>query len=206
MLDTFNGKATIEQIAKWYKVAKQEHKDYRARARKALRFYFGDQWDSATATALENAGKPALVINKVKPIVRTLSGYMRQNRKDLRVAPRRGGVHVVASVYTELLKYIYDISYADWYNAMAFTDGVIGGKGFVSIDRDFDRDPITGDIVITREDPFLIYEDPYSQRYDLTDARFIFRGRWMDVAQINMMFPKTKDMLSTLTKEGAMAL
>ena len=203
MIDTFNGKADIGQINKWYALAKREHQDYRNRARKAMQFYFGSQWESSTVESLNRQKRPALTINKVKPIIRTLSGYMRQNRKDLRVAARRGGVDAVASIYTKVIKYIYDYSYADWFNAMAFTDGIIGGKGWVSVDRNFENDPITGDLIITREDPFLIYEDPYAQRYDMGDARFVFRGRWMDMAQITAMFPKAKEFATAfLSGEG----
>lgn len=206
MVDVFNGKADIEQINKWYRTAKEAHQDYRRRARTALKFYFGQQWSPEVEQKLKMEGKPALTINKIKPIIRTLCGYMRQSRKDLRVAPRRGGVHVVAETYTQLLKYIYDISYADWYNAMMFFDGVVGGKGWVSVDRDFTHDPISGDIVMCREDPFLIFEDPYSVKYDLSDARYVFRGRWMDSAQINEMFPEAKKAISQIVELGAEAL
>jgi hypothetical protein len=189
-----NGKADINQINKWYQTGLDEWSDYRERARLSNKFYFGQQWDVTTEQKLKSEGKPALIFNKIKPIVRTLSGYMRQNRRDLKVIARRGGVQSIASIYTELIKYVYDISYADWYNAMAFTDGIIGGKGWISIDKDYSRDPVTGDLLIMREDPFLILEDPFSQRYDLSDARFIFRSRWLDKNQLELMFPKVKDM------------
>ena len=200
-----NGKASIEQINAWYKSGIDEWSDYRERARKGNKFYFGDQWDASVEQKLKSEGKPALTMNKIKPIIRTLSGYMRQNRRDLRVMARRGGIQTVASIYTELLKYIYDISYADWYKAQAFLDGIIGGKGWISIDNDFTKDPLSGDLIIMREDPFLVVEDPFAQRYDLSDGRFVFRNKWMEKNLIEKMFPQVQDAALDIASIGTEA-
>jgi hypothetical protein len=194
--------ANIQQFNDWFKTAQDEWAEYREQARKSYKFYFGEQWEADLERKMRLEGKPSLVFNKIKPIIRTLSGYQRQNRRDIRVAPRRGGAQTVASIYTELIKYVMDISYCDWYSAYMFVDGIIGGKGWLSVDVDYSRDPLSGDLNVMREDPFLILEDPFSQKYDLSDARYIFRSRWIDKKMTEKMFPKVKDLQIDLEKEG----
>lgn len=195
-------KADVSTINQWFKTAQDEWADYRDRARKAYKFYFGEQWEANAQQKMKIEGKPCLTFNKIKPIVRTLSGYQRQNRKDLIVSARRGGIQSVASVYTELIKYVMDTSYCDWYSAYMYVDGIIGGKGWLSLDVTYNNDPISGDLQIMREDPFLIMEDPFSMKYDLSDAKYLFRSRWVDKKQIEMMFPKVKDTSVNLELEG----
>lgn len=195
----------IAKIKEWYKIAKTSWDDWRTQAKKDYRYYFGEQWDEATVQALNRGKRPALTINRVKPTIRTLSGYMRQNSRDLKVLARRGGAQGAAEIYTHLLKHTYDQSYAEWNNAQAFLDGVICGKGFLSLDIDYQQDPISGQLVINREDPFLILEDPFSVKYDLSDARFVFRMRWMDKDQIVSMFPEAKDAIEKVDSQLAEA-
>lgn len=186
------------QINDWYKLSVSQWGKWRENARKGYKYYMGDQWSPEDLQRLKSQGRPALTINRIKPTIRTLSGYMRQNRRDQKVMPRRGGVQAVADIYTHLMKHTYDLSYADWYNAQMFTDGIICGKGFVSLDIDYMQDPVNGQLTINREDPFLILEDPFSTKYDLSDARFVFRMRWLDKSQLEAMYPKAKDHMNQI--------
>lgn len=185
-------KIDLAKKQEWYKIASTAWDEWRVAARKDYKYYMGDQWDPATVQALRKGKRPALTINRVKPTIRTLSGYMRQNRRDMKVLARRGGAQGAAEIYTHLMKHTYDQSYAEWYEAQAFLDGIICGKGWLWLDVDYEQDPISGQIVIGREDPFLILEDPFSVKYDLSDARFVFRLRWMDKDQIISLFPEAK--------------
>ena len=181
--------SNLDLCKKYWKVADSEWGDWRRRARKAYKFYLGDQWDGETKTQLDLEKRPYLTLNKIKPIIRNLSGWQRQNRQDLKVLPRRGGVAIMAEAYTDIIKYFYDTSMADWHNSFAFFDGAIGGKGWISIDIDYTKDPFNGDLMMARENPLMIREDPFSTRYDLSDAKFCFRSFWMDKEQVESSFP-----------------
>ncbi len=182
----------IEKIKKYWQVADSEWAEWIEKAKKAYRFYLGDQWDDDVKQKLNIEGRPYLTINKIKPVIRNLSGWQRQNRQDLKVLPRRGGDQKLADLYTELLKYLYDASLVDWQMSHAFLDGVICGKGWLVGDIDYTREPLNGDLIISRENPLMVFEDPYSVRYDLSDARFVFRVYWADKDELILQFPKYK--------------
>lgn len=153
----------------------------------------GEQWEESTLKTLKQAKRPALTINRIKPVIRTLSGYQRQNRRDLKVLPRRGGVDAVAQINTALLKHVSDESNYDQVASQCFLDGLIGGRGFMSADVDYMKDPISGQLMIKREDPFLVREDPFNTEYSLNGGRFVFRLRWLDKDQVDSMYPKAKE-------------
>jgi len=193
----------FSKIQDFYRTAKDEWSDWRERAKKAYDFYLGDQWDSAVKQQLAIESRPALTLNKIKPIIRNLSGYQRQNRQDLKVVARKGGLVYVSELLTELTKYIYDTSMVDWQLSSQFVDGVIGGKGWLFADIDYTKDPLNGDIVIARENPFMVLEDPFSTKYDLSDSKYVIRCYWDDIDNLQLAFPKIKDLgiLPTLNEQ-----
>jgi len=184
----------LSTLKDFWKTAEDEWAEWRERAERNYKFVKGGeyQWDSADLQALKRQKKPALTFNKIRPIIRNLSGYQRQNREEQRVLARKGGLSELAEVFTELLKYFYDASNADWELSTMFMDGLIAGKGWIALDIDYSQDPITGDLVISRQSPLMVYEDPTSSRYDLSDAKFIIRCYWADKTQIELNFPEKK--------------
>ena len=144
-------KKNIDLCKEYWKVSEDEWSDWRSRARKAYKFYFGEQWDTETKQTLNQEKRPALTFNKIKPIIRNLSGWQRQNRQDQKVLPRRGGNQLMSEVFTDSMKYFYDTSMADWHNSFMFLDGAISGKGWISLDLDFTKDPFNGDLLIDRD-------------------------------------------------------
>lgn len=179
-------------MQKFWDTATNCWEEWRKRALLAYDFYKGKQWDSSVVEKLKREGRPYLTFNKIRPIIRALSGWQRQNRQDLKVLARRGGIESLAEVFTELMKYFYDISHADWENSMIFFDGLITGKGWLALDIDYSKEPLNGDLILSRERPIMVYEDPHAQRYDLSDAKFIIRTYWADKEQIESQFPKAK--------------
>ncbi|MGE4357520.1 MAG: portal protein [Candidatus Omnitrophota bacterium] len=182
----------IAKLKEFWKISQNEWNDWVIRAEKAFKFYRGEQWESDVKAELKKQGRPALTFNKIKPIIRNLSGWQRQNRQDQRVLPRKGGSKQLADLFTELLKYFYDASNANWKISQIFMDGLICGKGWLALDVDYEKDPLTGELLLTRENPLLVFEDPYSQRYDLSDAKYIIRCAWYDKDEIIAKFPKVK--------------
>lgn len=182
----------LAKLEQFWKVATGGWDEWRKRANYAYEFYRGKQWESDVIEILKREKRPFLTLNKIKPILRSLSGWQRRNRQDLQVLARRGGLGSLAAVYTELLKYFYDESHADFENSLVFLDGIITGKGWIALDIDYTQDPYNGELLLKRERPTMIYEDPHAQRYDLSDARFIIRTYWADKEKIEMEFPKAK--------------
>ncbi len=188
----------LTKVKTFWRLADSEWRDWADRAQKARDFYIGKQWDNETLEQLKLEKRPALTFNKVKPIIRNLSGWQRQNRQDLKVLARRGGYSQLADIYSELIKYFYDISYADWKQSEQFVNGLITGKGWIFADIDYIKDPLNGDLVLRVPDTLLVWEDPHAMEYDLSDARFLIRGTWMDKEQVEESWPKAKKDMALL--------
>lgn len=182
----------------YWRIAKSGWGDWNRKAKKAYKYYLGDQWTATDKQALEDEKRPALTINKIKSLIRLISGMQRQHRQDLLVKPRKGGSGLLANLLTDILKIYYDISYADWQTSFQFFDGSVCGKGWLAIDVDYTKDILNGDLLLTRENPLMIWEDPYSARYDLSDAKFIFRTFWNDKDELKKKFPKMKKNIEIL--------
>lgn len=177
-----------------YKKEAEEHisfTDWKARAIPSFQFYYGNQWTADERAKPEAEGRPTLTYNHILPIINVLSGFERQNRQDIKVFPRKGGTTQAAAILTELAKHTIDICNGDWEQSMAFFDGIIGAKGWLSLDVDYQNDPLNGDLVAQRESPFNMFEDPLCNTYDLNkSARFVYKKFKWDKDTLILNFPK----------------
>jgi len=152
------------------------------------------QWDSKDIAVLNAGGRPHLTINMILPTINLLTGYERQNRQEVSVFPKKGGNRLVSQLFTELCKHTEDTSNAIYERSMVFLDGVVGIKGWINIDIDYEDDPYNGELIIERVDPFDIVEDPGCKSYDLNKgAKYIIRSYWADKELIKLTYPKCKD-------------
>ncbi|MDO9463778.1 MAG: hypothetical protein Q7J67_00515 [bacterium] len=152
------------------------------------------QWKSEDIAVLNAGGRPHLTINMILPTINLLTGYERQNRQEVSAFPRKGGNRLVAQLFTELCKHTEDVSNAIYERSMMFLDGIVGIKGWINIDIDYEDDPYNGELIIERVNPFDIVEDPGCKSYDLNKgAKYIIRSYWADKELIKITYPKAKD-------------
>lgn len=151
------------------------------------------QWDSKDIAVLNAGGRPHLTINMILPTINLLTGYERQNRQEIKAFPKKGGNRVVAQLFTELAKHVEDTSNGIYERSMVFLDGIVGIKGWICIDIDYEDDPYNGELIIERVDPFDIVEDPGCKSYDLNKgAKYIIRSYWADKELIKITYPKAR--------------
>jgi hypothetical protein len=124
------------------------------------------------------------------PIVNMLSGYQRNNRTDIKLFPRRGGSEAVANLGTSLIKHTLDMSHGMYERSDAFYDGLVCGKGWLGVDRNYENDPLEGDLVVEHKSPFRMLEDQRNTKYDVNKGRFVFEVYWSNRKKIELMFPR----------------
>jgi uncharacterized protein YfkK (UPF0435 family) len=163
-------------------------------------FYLGGekQWDPEDIAILDRFKRHHLSLNIIFPIINLLTGYERQNRMDIKCFPKKGGIHLVAQLLTELCKHVEDMSNADYLRSTAFLDGIIAIKGFLSLDISYEEDPFNGEITIENDDPFDITEDPNNKKYDMNAGKYVIKSYWGDKEQIKLIYPKSKDNIDDL--------
>ena len=140
-----------------------------------FKFEQGSQWRDKDVEYLRRAGVKAITVNKVKPIIKLLTGIERQSQSDPKVFPEGGEDNITSEISTRLLKNVSKNSNLHIKQSEVFKNGAIGGMCFVEPYMDYSFDLINGDLKWKKISAQKIYLDPDFQEYDLSDSKFIIK-------------------------------
>lgn len=145
------------------------------------------QWDEADAYELQQRGQAPLVYNVIATSVRWVINSERRARLDAHVLPRRKEDGKSAERKTQLLKYLSDVNRTPYSRSRAFADAVTVGLGWmeVAIQDETDGEPIYSRYESWRN----ILWDSAASESDLSDSRYMFRVRWVDLDVAEAHFP-----------------
>lgn len=163
-------------------------------------FYDGDQWSEEDRETLEARGQVPQVFNRIKPTVDWVIGTERRTRVDFRVLPRGPEDAKGAETKTKLLKYVADVNRQGFSRSRAFSDAVIAGVGWVDVG--IRSDETDEPLFVGYEDWRNVWYDPLSVERDLSDARFVFREKYIDLDVACSMFPDRTAELQALARSG----
>lgn len=194
--------ARYRRVCAWRKHAADLQRDNRALQMRDHDFYDGDQWAQEDIEALRERGQAPLVFNVVKPTVNWLIGTERKTRVDYRVMPREKNDADGAEIKTSVLKYVADVNKSQYVKSRAFADAIKAGVGW--IEAGIRTDPTMEPLYTGYEDWRNIWYDPLSVEPDLSDARFIFRERYVDLDVAMSMFPERQSLLVASAITGGM--
>ncbi len=169
-------------------------------------FYDGIQYTEEETQTLKERGQAPLVYNKIKPAINWILGTEKRTRVDFTVLPREDDDVDNAQVKTKLLKYVNDVNSTAFARSSALESAVRAGVGWL-------EDGITNEdgkelLYSGYESWRNIYHDSKAQAKDLSDARYIFRMRWVDYDIAAALFPGQEAKLqaamhdSTTTQAG----
>ena len=199
-LDGEEARAELRRLLEWYYYEKEKQSLNRLDMAMDCDFYDNLQWDPEDATTLRERGQVPLVYNEVAPMVDWLIGTERRARVDWKVLPRTEDDVQSADVKTKVLKYVSDINRVPFTRSRAFADALKAGVGWMD---DGTRDDPTQDILYSRyEDWRNVLWDSASYEPDLSDARYLFRWRWVDEDVAVMMFPNRATQIRAAVEEG----
>lgn len=183
----------VGKFRRWFRESADFASDWRDAARRDYEFVSGKQWTDEDIAAFEESGRPAITINRIKPLINVLSGYQRLNRYDIDFLPRTNDDIDVCTVRKGLTKYILDECEYDKHESQAFLDAAIGGLGWLDVGYRFDAEINDGEAYVVREDPFGVYIDPETHKTDLSDAKYICRAKWVDKDELALAYPEHKE-------------
>ena len=186
-LDGEEARKAHTQLLEWYYLEKDRQSLNRLDMAMDADFYDNLQWNPDDSAILKDRGQMPLVYNEVAPMCDWLIGTERRARVDWRVLPRREEEIALADVKTKVMKYTSDVNHSAFARSRAFADAVKVGVGWVD---DGVRDDPTQDAIYSKyEDWRNVLWDSMSYELDLSDARYLFRWRWVDEDVALMMFP-----------------
>lgn len=131
-----------------------------------------------------------------------ISGYQRRNRKSTIVLPNNDN-DKLADDYSQVLKWLETRNSFHEFFSKAFTDCLDTGLGFVHLYPDYTRDPFSGDLLVDTVDFNSILIDPYSSKFDLSDAQFAWRRRWVNREAAKMLLPDKASEIDKLKPTGS---
>ena len=184
-----------------FRAAVDKDQRWRDQAREDVEFYCSKQWNESTKRKLEEAGRPVITDNRLKPLINLLSGYQRLNRYDADFQPRTSDDVDLCTVRKGLTKYIADQCDYGTQESLMFMDGIICGRGWLEVYYDIDYETLEGEAQIRRVSPFDIFVDPESREPDYSDARYLCRAKWTDKDELKAIYPEHADDLEAMTAE-----
>ncbi|AXE37134.1 hypothetical protein [Chromobacterium phragmitis] len=177
-LDTVQMQEQHRTLMQLYAQELDRQRDNRLQMAMDEDYYDGIQWSAEDAQALQERGQNPIVINHIAPTINWMLGSERRTRVDFRVLGRTKNDNEGAQTKTQLLKYLSDSNYLPFERSQAFKDAVVAGIGWLEDGAQYgdDGEELYSRYVSWRE----ILHDSKS-RFDLSDARYLFRSKMLDV-------------------------
>ncbi|MDA4845941.1 hypothetical protein [Hoeflea poritis] len=156
-------------------------------------FYDNNQWREEDLVTLKERGQVPLVYNVIATSVDWVTGTERRARTDFKVLPRRKDQGEPAQRKTQLLKYLSDVNRSPFDRSRAFEDAVKVGIGW--IEDGWEPDSTKEPLYSRHESWRNILFDSSANELDLSDARYIFRSKWVDLDVAIALFPERRGAL-----------
>lgn len=171
------------------------------KAKECVEFFEGKQWSAADLAKLEAEGRPALTINKLRPLVNLVIGYHLNNQTATKFLPGNDGTGTadIARVLSAVSKQIGEMNELPFIDAEVFLDGLLTGRGYYDIRMDFAKNS-RGHVKYEATDPFTVYPDPDANTYDLNTGSFLDQTRWVSVDEVEAYYGRrAAEMIRPLT-------
>lgn len=202
-LDGEEQQKDFAKLLAWWEEAKEAQEDSRRQMAIDEDYYDSEQWTAEEITELRERHQAPLVFNHIASNINWLTGTERRTRMDFRVHPRNDNPEDQESAHnkTKLLKYINDQSLDRFIRSRVFEDAVKAGIGWY---EDGVRDDPGDEPIYSRHESWRnIWYDALATEMDLSDARYIFRVKWLDLDVAQAMFPDRAKALETEARTSA---
>ena len=162
-------------------------------------FVQGQQWEDEDVQRLYQRGVKALTINKIKPVIKLLSGIERQARSDFKAFPEGNEDSVVAEMVTRLMKNRTKVCNVNEKLSTQFKNSSIGGVCFIEPYLDYAYNLINGDLKFKTISALDVFFDPDFKEYDMSDSKFMIKlTKEVSKDDLIAMFPNKKNVINKL--------
>lgn len=201
MEDTPTQDSFIDQIYDDFKTSHKYFTPLYDEMKLDAEFELGKQWTDDQLNKLAEKGVKGLMINKIRSIIKILTGIERQNKSDLVAFPEGEEDGVTADIVTKLLKNVVKRGKADRRLSQQFKSGSVKGAAYLEPYIDYSQDLLNGEMKFARLNARRVYPDPNFKEYDMSDCRYIIKYTPnLTKEQIEELFPdsdKVQDLQPT---------
>lgn len=192
-LDTEDARREHRVLMSWYTQEREKQSLNRYQQSVDEDFYDHLQWSEEDARVMQERGQAPLVFNEIKAGVDWIVGTEKRARMDAKVLPRGEEDRDGAEVKTKLMKYLSDVNKTPYEESFAFKQAVKAGVGWIEDGISTDPD---AELLYTRSENWRnVLYDSHSVKPDLSDSRYQFRWRWLDLDIAEEYFPDRKEEL-----------
>lgn len=183
---------TLGQFTRFFQEI-QDQPAWRKAADREMEYVDGNQLDSEILQAMKAIGMPPAIEPLIGPAIEAVTGMEAKTRTDWRVTAEGIDGDEVADALNYKINQAERESEADKACTDAFKPQACVGMGWVEVSRE--NDPFKYPYRCTAVHRNEMFWDMLAKKPDLSDARYLVRRRWTDVAQAKLKFPKHADMI-----------
>lgn len=189
-----------EQIIKDFQRAYRHWSPLHKEMEGDFEFAQGKQWDDSDVAKLEAAGVKALTVNKIRPIIKLVTGIERQSKSDFVAFPEGGEDGLVADIVTALLKNLAKNSRAENKLSEQFKRGCIGGCDYIEPYLDYTYDLVNPCLKLRNVPAIQVFPDPDAEEYDLSDGKFLVKfSKNLSKDQLLELYPDEESKIEKIT-------
>ena len=191
-----------EQRKAWFMGEAARQAANRALMARCEAFYDGEQWKHEDAEELRARGQRPVVYNEIKPTIDWLLGTERRTRVDFIVVAEEPGHEASEDAVnkTKLMKWLDATNRAGFERSQAADDAFKAGLGWMEVGLRGDKNGPP--VYIGAESWRNIIYDSRATKKDLSDARFIFRIKVVDLDVALACFPDKEQQIRACLQEG----
>jgi hypothetical protein len=156
---------------------------------KGFDFSNDNQLTEEERISLEEQGMPTFTINRILPVVEMLNFYATAKGPRWQAVGVDGSDTDVASVFSDIADYIWDLTDGPTIFANCINDSVTKSIGYLMVTIDRDSDQGMGDVVLKQPEPFDIFIDPKSRDLLFRDAAFVMCRKILPKEHLKKLYP-----------------
>lgn len=195
------GEVSLHEYTEWLREMDEEP-PWRIAADKEMDYADGKQLDTELLNAMKEQGIPPAIEDRIGPTLRALTGYEQTTRTDWRVtANGQTGSKDVADALNVELNEAERESHADNACSDAFRPQAAVGFGCVGVQRVSDPTQYRYKCAVVRRSE--VRWDWTAEEWDLSDARYFKRDKWLHPERIARAFPQARELILSCGRNGA---
>ena len=201
-MDTQSVRDRHEMRKNWFLGEAARQAANRALMARCEAFYDGEQWRHEEAEELRARGQRPVVYNEIKPTIDWLLGTERRTRVDYVVVAEEPGEDPSddAARKTKLMKWLDATNRTQFERSAAADDTFKAGIGWIEVGLRGDKN---GPPIYIGQDSWRNHlHDSRATKKDLSDARFHFRIKVVDLDIALACFPDKEEQIRSCTQEG----
>jgi hypothetical protein len=174
---------------------------YWYQANQDIEYHAGNQsaWSTSYGAGMPESRRKQYNFNRIRPIINSISGHQRRNRKSTVITPIENGDAETADQFTKIMLWINQQEGVLHTISDSFEGSLITGLTMLHTYMDYRQDPVSGNIKVDAlaYNQFLI--DPFFRKHDLSDCNFIWRRSFLTKRECINLLPDQEEEILSLT-------